>query len=297
MAALNIGTDGGGSIRMPAGFSGIFGLKPTFGVVPAWPLSVFGTVAHLGPMTRTVGDAALMLDAISRYDHRDWHAVPADRDFTGGLESGVEGLRVAYSATLGFADVDPEVASLVERAALAFEELGARVEAVDPGFADPDETFRRHWFPSAAYVVSMVPEDRRGEMDPGLLEIARQGAEMTLHEHLAAVQERGALGLLMNRFHETYDLLLTPTLPIAAFAADPADRPAGFPADPDWPSWTPFTYPFNLTQQPAASVPCGLTAAGLPVGLQIVGPKFADALVLRAARAYERVHPIALPLP
>ena len=295
MAALNIGTDGGGSIRMPAGFSGIVGLKPTFGVVPAWPLSVFGTVAHLGPMTRTVADAALMLDVMAAPDHRDWHAVPVRIDASHGLEDGVAGLRIAYSSTLGYAEVDPEVSALVARAAAAFEELGAHVEEVDPGFDDPDETFRRHWFPSAAYAVAQVPAERRAEMDPGLLEIARQGEAMTLQEHLAAVQARGALGLLMNRFHETYDLLLTPTLPIPAFAADPAERPAGFPADPDWPRWTPFTYPFNLTQQPAASVPCGLTAAGLPVGLQIVGAKFADALVLRAARAYERVHPAPLP--
>ncbi len=295
MAALNIGTDGGGSIRMPAGFSGIVGLKPTFGVVPAWPLSVFGTVAHLGPMTRTVADAALMLDVMAAPDHRDWHAVPVRIDASHGLEDGVAGLRIAYSATLGYAEVDPEVAALVARAAAVFAELGAHVEAVDPGFGDPDETFRRHWFPSAAYAVAQVPAERRAEMDPGLLEIARRGEAMTLQEHLAAVQARGALGLLMNRFHETYDLLLTPTLPIPAFAADPAERPAGFPADPDWPRWTPFTYPFNLTQQPAASVPCGLTAAGLPVGLQIVGPKFADALVLRAARAYERIHPAPLP--
>lgn len=295
MAALNVGTDGGGSIRMPAGFSGIVGLKPTFGVVPAWPLSVFGTVAHLGPMTRSAADAALMLEVMAAPDHRDWHAVPVRVDAAAGLEGGVRGLRIAYSATLGHARVDPEVAALVARAAAAFEALGAHVEAVDPGFDDPDEAFRRHWFPSAAYAVGQVPEERRAAMDPGLLEIARQGAAMTLQEHLAAVQARGALGLAMNRFHETYDLLLTPTLPIPAFAADPADRPADFPADPDWPRWTPFTYPFNLTQQPAASVPCGLNAAGLPVGLQIVGPKFADALVLRAAHAYERAHPAPLP--
>jgi aspartyl-tRNA(Asn)/glutamyl-tRNA(Gln) amidotransferase subunit A len=295
MAALNVGTDGGGSIRMPAGFSGIVGLKPTFGVVPAWPLSVFGTVAHLGPMTRTVADAALMLDVMAAPDHRDWHAMPVRIAASDGLEDGVRGLRIAYSATLGYAEVDPEVAALVARAAAAFEALGAHVEAVDPGFDDPDETFRRHWFPSAAYAVAQVPEERRAAMDSGLLEISRQGTAMTLQEHLAAVQARGALGLLMHRFHETYDLLLTPTLPIPAFAADPAERPAGFPTDADWPRWTPFTYPFNLTQQPAASVPCGLTASGLPVGLQIVGAKFTDALVLRAARAYEQAHPAPLP--
>ncbi len=294
MGALHIGTDGGGSIRIPAGFTGIFGLKPSFGRVPAWPLSPFGTVAHLGPMTRCVADAALMLDVLARPDSRDWFALPDDRrDYRIGLEDGVEGLRIAFSPTLGFAEVEPEVAELVARAVPAFEELGARVELVDPGFADTIEVFSCHWQVGAANLLRSFTAEQRARMDPGLQEIAGQGEAVSLMDYLSAVQERGELGARMRRFHERFDLLLTPTLPLAAFAAG-AERP-----DPDrqprWINWAPFSNPFNLSQQPAASVPCGLTAAGLPVGLQIVGPMHADHLVLRAARAFEAARPWPLP--
>src|SRR6266852_1159049 len=141
MGPLTIGTDGGGSIRIPCAFTGLFGLKPSFGRVPAWPLSPFGTVAHVGPMTRTVHDAALLLNVISQ---------PDVRDYLVGLDEGVRGWRIAYSANLGYADVDPEVAALVEKAAMRFVELGARVEEADPGFKGVEEIFRRHWFTGAA---------------------------------------------------------------------------------------------------------------------------------------------------
>jgi aspartyl-tRNA(Asn)/glutamyl-tRNA(Gln) amidotransferase subunit A len=294
MGALHLGTDGGGSIRIPASFTGIFGLKPSFGRVPAWPLSPFGTVAHLGPMTRSVSDAALMLDVLALPDSRDWFALPYDgRDYRIGLEDGVRGLRIAFSPTLGFAAVEPEVAELVASAAAAFAELGARVEQVDPGFEDPIAVFRTHWYVGAANLLRGFTGEQRAKMDPGLQEISAAGERTPLMDYLAAVNRRGELGARMRRFHETFDLLLTPSVPIAAFAAgqerpDPARQPR-------WIDWAPFSNPFNLTQQPAASVPCGLTAAGLPVGLQIVGPMFADALVLRAARAFEAAHPWPLP--
>jgi aspartyl-tRNA(Asn)/glutamyl-tRNA(Gln) amidotransferase subunit A len=294
MGVLHIGTDGGGSIRIPAGFSGIFGLKPSFGRVPAHPMSPFGTVAHIGPMTRTVTDAALMLTVLAMPDARDWHALPYDgRDYRIGLEQGVRGLKIAFSPTLGFAEVDPEVAAAVADAARVFEELGAIVEETDPGFADPQETFATHWYVGAANLLSGFSPEQRAMVDPGLREIAAAGARIPLLDYLAAVGRRGALGAQMRQFHERYDLLLTPTLPIAAFEAG-RERPD--PAwQPRWIHWAPFSSPFNLTQQPAASVPCGFTRAGLPVGLQIVGPMHDDALVLRAARAFEAARPWPMP--
>jgi aspartyl-tRNA(Asn)/glutamyl-tRNA(Gln) amidotransferase subunit A len=205
----------------------------------------------------------------------------------------VRGLRIAFSPTLGFAAVEPEVAELVARAAAAFAELGARVEQVDPGFEDPIAVFRTHWYVGAANLLRGFTGEQRAKLDPGLQEIGAAGERTPLMDYLAAVNRRGELGARMRRFHERFDLLLTPSVPIAAFAAgqerpDPARQPR-------WIDWAPFSNPFNLTQQPAASVPCGLTAAGLPVGLQIVGPMFADALVLRAARAFEAARPWALP--
>jgi aspartyl-tRNA(Asn)/glutamyl-tRNA(Gln) amidotransferase subunit A len=294
MGPLTIGTDGGGSIRIPCSFTGLFGLKPSFGRVPAWPLSPMGTVAHVGPMTRTVTDAALMLNVISLPDNRDWHALPYDgRDYRIGLEDGVRGLRIAYSSDMGYAKVDPEIEKLVAKAVKTFTRLGAHVESRDPGFEDCGPLFAAHWFPGAAAIVRNTPARKRALMDKGLLETARMGEKVTTAQYLAAVQKRGALGVLMNRFHETYDLLVTPTLPLAAFRA--GQEMANLLKEKRWTDWSPFSYPFNLTQQPAATIPCGLTKKGLPVGLHIVGPRYADALVLRAARAFESAHPITLP--
>ena len=294
MGPLTVGTDGGGSIRIPCAFTGLFGLKPSFGRVPAWPLSPMGTVAHVGPMTRSVADAALMMNVLSLPDSRDWHALPHDgRDFRIGLEDGVKGLRIAYSEDLGYAKVDPEIRKLVANAVKTFTQLGAHVDAKDPGFEDCGPMFSAHWFPGAAYIVRNTHPRKRALMDKGLLETARLGEKVTTAQYMAAIQKRGALGVHMNLFHEKYDLLVTPTLPLAAFEAGKEMR--NIMKEKRWTDWTPFSYPFNLTQQPAATIPCGLTKKGLPVGLHIVGPRYADALVLRAARAFESVHPIQMP--
>jgi aspartyl-tRNA(Asn)/glutamyl-tRNA(Gln) amidotransferase subunit A len=294
MGPLAVGTDGGGSIRMPCGFTGVFGLKPSFGRVPAWPLSPFGTVAHLGPMTRTVSDAALMLNVLALPDARDWYALPYDaRDYLAGIDEGVRGLRIAFSLDLGYVTVDAEVAAHVTAAAKRFEQLGARVEAVDPGFDNPLALFNMHWFAGAAFLASGFSVEQRKRLDPGLQEVIAAGEQISRQALQEAAHLRGELGVCMQLFHQKYDLLLTPTLPIPAFDAGqevPDPR-----AQKRWTEWTPFSYPFNLTQQPAASIPCGLTTAGLPVGLQIVGPRYADALVLRAARAIETLLPRRMP--
>ena len=296
MGCLHVGTDGGGSIRIPSSFTGVFGIKPTFGLVPAYPLSPFGTVAHLGPMTRTVADAAAMLTVIAGTDVRDWHRLPpVPHDFSAGLDDGVKGLRVALSTTLGYArGVDPEVEARVREAAAVLASLGAIVEEVDPGFADPTAIFEAHWLSGAANMRSGIPKEKWPLMDPGLTKFADLGEQIGHMAYLKAVDQRGALGLHMALFHERYDILLTPTLPITAFEVNHVAPPRN--ADPsDWVPWAPFNFPFNLTQQPAASMPCGLTAAGMPIGLQIVAAKYRDDLVLRVARAYESVMPIAPP--
>jgi aspartyl-tRNA(Asn)/glutamyl-tRNA(Gln) amidotransferase subunit A len=292
MGPLAVGTDGGGSIRIPCSFTGLFGIKPSFGRVPAWPLSPFGTVAHVGPISRTVGDAALMLNVLAQPDARDWHALPYDpRDWRTGLEDGVRGLRIAYSPDLGYAKVDPEVRKLVDAAVKVFGDLGAKVEQKNPGFADPAPTFTTHWFSGAAFLLKGIKNHEL--IDPGLREVAAMGAKITADELLDAQMKRGALGLHMNLFHRDYDLLVTPTLSIAAF--DAGKEVADQMLQRRWTEWTPFSFPFNLTQQPACSVPCGLTKEGLPVGLHIVGPRYNDALVLRAARAFETARPFAMP--
>jgi aspartyl-tRNA(Asn)/glutamyl-tRNA(Gln) amidotransferase subunit A len=296
MGALHVGTDGGGSIRIPASFTGIVGLKPTYGRVPAWPLSPFGTVAHLGPMTRTVEDTALMLTVVSRPDLRDWHALPPDGvDYRVGLAGGVAGLRIAASPTLGFVDeVDLEVRRVFGAALATLADLGARVEEVDPPVGRPRDLFARTWFPAAARLIEKLPAEARARLDPGLAAMAEEGARFGRAELQDAALERGELGVAMQRFLlADHDLLITPATAVPAIAAG-VERPDP-ERQPRWTDWAGFSYPFNLTQQPAASVPAGFTRDGLPVGLQIVGAKYADALVLRAARAFEAACPQPMP--
>jgi aspartyl-tRNA(Asn)/glutamyl-tRNA(Gln) amidotransferase subunit A len=296
MGPLSVGTDGGGSVRIPAGFCGVFALKPTYGRIPLYPASPFGTLSHAGPITRTVEDAALMMDVLALPDSRDWSALPPpSASHLTGLEEGVAGLRVAFSPTLGHAGVDPEVGALVRAAVEVLAELGAVVEEVDPGFDDPVEAFHVLWFSGAAKAIEQFPEASWPELDPGLREVCEQGRRLTAMQYLDATAVRMRLGALMGRFHQTHQVLVTPTLPIPAFAAG-LEVPQGSPSR-RWTSWTPFTYPFNLTQQPAASVPCGLTHDGLPVAFQVVGPRHADALVLRVCKAYQDASPWAERVP
>ncbi|WP_028057427.1 amidase [Candidatus Solirubrobacter pratensis] len=286
MVALALGSDGGGSIRIPCGFCGLPGIKPTFGRAPAWPPSVFGILSHVGPMGRTVPDVALLLDVMCEPDARDWAALePPPQPFRDTLSQGIRGLRIAFSPDLGHVRVDPEVAALVERAAARLEALGAHVEAIDPGFEDPRPAFDALWSAGAAKQRAALSDT--GRVDPGFLRWAERGQALTVLEYLHALDRRDALGRRMAAFHGAWDLLITPTLPIPAFQAG-RDTPDG---EGEWPDWTPFTYPFNLTQQPAGTVPCGFTAAGLPAGLQIVGPRYGDATVLRAMHAYASAHP------
>jgi aspartyl-tRNA(Asn)/glutamyl-tRNA(Gln) amidotransferase subunit A len=286
-----IGTDAGGSVRIPCGFSGVVGLKPTAGRVANYPPSAGGTLGHIGPMAHTVADAALMMNVIAKPDPRDWLCLPpAAVDYRERLDEGVQGRRVAFSPTLGYAKVDREVAECVAAAARAFAALGADVEEVAAPFPDPTDCFRTHFFAGVGHACRNIPADQRRLMDPDLVKVVEQGARLSLTDFLAAADQRAALGRAMRQFHERYDLLLTPTLAVPAF---PVNRlaPDGYDQR-DWLSWTPFTYPFNLTGQPAITVPCGFTASGLPIGLQIVGPMYGDAAVLRAAAAYQAAHPL-----
>ncbi len=294
MGALHQGSDGGGSIRMPCGYTGIYGIKPTFGRVPAYPASLFGTLSHCGPMTRTVADSALMLTVMAEPDPRDWYSLPyAGDDWRRSLSENLSGMRIAYSPDLGVAKVDPEIAELVKTAVGFFTEFGAVVEEVDPGLGSLREEFRVHWYAGAANLGRTLSDDQKALLDPGLRQIAEEGSEISLAAYQEAVKGREAAGLKMGLFHQRYDLLLTPTLPIPAFEAG-EEVPVGSGME-RWFDWTPFSYPFNLTRQPAATIPCGRTSAGLPAGLQIVGALGREDLVFAASAAYEAVRPVDLP--
>jgi aspartyl-tRNA(Asn)/glutamyl-tRNA(Gln) amidotransferase subunit A len=242
-------------------------------------------------MSRSVLDSAMLMNVIARPDARDWHSLPFNEtDYAAEIESPLAGKRIAFSPRMGFATrVLPEVETLVAAAAKRFEQLGAHVERVDPPGGDPGAIFRTLWWSGAAALLGDYPEEKKALLDPGLRRMAEEGVQISKKDYLAAMLARGAYGSAMRVFMEKYDFVLTPALATTAF-----DVGLLSPLDDDgnaWMSWTPFTVPFNLTQQPAASVPCGFASDGLPVGLQIVGRMYDDAGVLSAAFAYEMADP------
>ncbi|HEX7629269.1 MAG TPA: amidase [Candidatus Methylomirabilis sp.] len=292
LAPLAVGTDGGGSIRIPASFCGVFGLKPTCGLVPVYPTPNTGTLSHVGPMTRTVRDAALMLQVLAGPDDRDPLSFPATgTDFTSGLETGVRGVRVAWSPTFGYARVAPEVRALAEAAARRFQDLGCQVEEVERVFADPDPIWAPLFYAGVAARLEPFLAEWRDRIDPGLLEVVEEGNRLSGVELIKASFARAAFYQEVRQFFQRYDLLLSPTLAVPPFAAG-AERPPDYPGGSRL-SWVAFTYPFNLTGHPAATVPCGFTAEGLPIGLQIVAGRLQDRLVLRASAAFEAAVPWA----
>jgi aspartyl-tRNA(Asn)/glutamyl-tRNA(Gln) amidotransferase subunit A len=294
MGVMHIATDGGGSIRIPAGFCGQFGFKPTFGVVPVHPHPPPWTLWHQGPISRTVHDAALMLTVISRPDVRDFYAAPPlGIDYRDGLDGGIRGMRIAYSRTLGYAKVDPEVAALVDAAVKDLGSVGAHVEELDLELSDPIETMQPLWSVALAMAVQPMTEAQRKLLEPPLLALAQPGFKVSALEYRALEKQREVLARRMNYLHQQYDLLVTPQLATTAFAVNHEVPPGN--GMRRWWEWSPFTYPFNLTQQPAATVPCGFASNGLPVAMQVVGAKFQERKVLRAARAYEQARPFKMP--
>lgn len=298
-AALNLGmlhqgSDAGGSIRIPCSFTGTFGIKPTFGWVPQWPASTMSTLSHLGPMTRTAADSALMLSVMAQPDARDGYSGnPLGPDWLTPPPADLRGWRIAFSADLGYVEVAPDIAQRVEEAVAHLEALGATVERIDPGFSDPLKTFNTLWFAGATQALEKLNEQQQAALDPGFLDIARRGQDVSLSAYLTARRERSELTAHMAAFHKHFDLLITPTMPIAPFAAGHNVPPGG--RYKDWMDWTPFSYPFNLTQQPAASMPCGLDSQGLPVGLHLVAGKYQDLKILHAAQLLERYLPPLTP--
>jgi aspartyl-tRNA(Asn)/glutamyl-tRNA(Gln) amidotransferase subunit A len=294
LGPIHQGSDGAGSIRIPSGFCGIFGLKPSYGRVPMWPISNNDYASHMGPMTRTVADAAAMLSIMAGPDDWDRTSLEAHPDdYVGKLDAGITGLRVAFSPDLGGFPVDAEVAALVRDAVRAFDGLGCVVEEVKPGFADSHDLIRCLWSAHEAGNYAQYLREWRDRMDPGLVACIEDGLQYSMVEYVEARGHKLAYCDTVRPLFEKFDLLLTPTLSVAAF---PVGRlnPEHWPQHAwDWIRWASFSYPFNFTGQPAASVPAGFTPAGLPVGLQIVGRRFADLTVLQAAAAFEAARPWA----
>jgi len=292
LGPLHVGTDGGGSIRIPASCAGIYGLKPSYGRIPTYPPSGAWSLSHIGPMTRTVADAALMMDVCAGPDERDQYSLPANgARYAKALDGRVKDLRIAYADDLGFADVvDPEVSAVCARAARAFRELGCRVDTVEPRWPSPKDCWEQIFCGGVA--VRMAPFlDRRNEIEPGLYSIIETALKNGPTRYPQAWLDRLTWWQHPRAFFEKYDLLLTPTIACPPFriGLDNPTEIAGRSVNAY--AWIPFTYAFNLTGQPAASVPCGFTKDRLPIGLQIVGRRFDDMTVLRASVAFEQARP------
>jgi aspartyl-tRNA(Asn)/glutamyl-tRNA(Gln) amidotransferase subunit A len=283
---FNHGNDGGGSIRIPAAHTGLVGLKPSYGRIAQHPAdSAFSDVVSQGVLARSVRDTALALNATAGPDPRDWRSLPADpRDHTIGLDDGVRGWKIGLSLDFGHVTADAEVRELVAAAAKRFEALGAHVEEVGPLIEPLKNFFEPLWIGSFATRFRQIPTQLHGKLDPGFRAAAEKGLAITLADYAKAYEAKSKLARDMAHWHQKYDLLLSPVTPTAG---PPVETLYNSDAFPRWTKGAPYTLPFNLTGAPAASMPAGLTKAGLPVGLQIVGPARADHLVLRAMRAYE----------
>ncbi|MHC2106664.1 amidase family protein [Methylobacterium sp. CM6246] len=286
-----VGTDGGGSLRIPASLTGLVGLKAQFGRVPVWPTSATPTLAHVGSLARNVVDAALLTTAISGYDPRDPFAVAGPvPDLLGAAQASVAGLRVAWSATLGYARPDPEVAAIARTAALALADQGAVVEEIDTVFeTDPADLWTAEFYAGIGTRLRGILETRRDLLDPAVADVLDAALAQEMRGYYETVFARYALRDRMVRFFADHDVLLSPTLPISSLEAG-RNIPEGL-GDRSLVSWAFYTYPFNLTGQPAASVCAGLAPDGMPVGLQIVGRTLGEADVVRTAAAIERTQP------
>ena len=289
---FSLGTDGGGSVRIPSSFSGLFGIKPQFARVPVFPASATPTLAHVGPLARSVRDGALLLSAIAGHDRRDPFGVAQPvPDFLGACERPAEGMRLAWSPTLGYARPTAEVVEIVEDAVRAFEELGCTVDLVEQVTDDPLPLWMAEFFAGVGTRLKDVLTDRPELLDPAVAEVLAGALDRDIGDYYEMVFRRYEFREKMRAFFEDYDLLLTPTLPVPAFDVK-RNLPAELP-DRNIVSWVSYTYPFNLTGQPAASVPAGWTRDGLPVGMQMVAKILHEEDIFRAAAAFEAARPWA----
>ena len=295
LCTLATGSDGGGSIRIPASFSGVFGIKPSQGRVPRYggygqPAS--NQFSQSGPMSRTVADTALLLQVLAGHDPRDVTSLrETPNDYSANLNSGVQGWRIAWSSDLGYAGVDPEVVQVTSQAAQVFTELGASVEETNLALEDPFPAFFDLFATGTYTSYSQLLDQNSSELTHYVRSTLEYAATLTAADFSRALLRVDQLRRQMELFFDNYDLLLTPTMAVPAFPI--GQRPSvigGKEVNPFW-GYLPFTFPINMTGQTASSVPCGFSSDGMPIGLHIVGPKGSEAQVLQASAAFEQAHP------
>lgn len=294
MVPAALGSDGGGSVRIPSAFCGTFALKGTLGRIPTWPWSATEMLSHAGPITRTVRDSALLFDVLSGPDALDHQALPAPQEsYLAACEAPLAPVRVAYCRTLFDVAVDPQIAAGVEAAVAQMQAtLGVVVEEVRLDWQDPLAVFETLWAAGRGIAYGKALADRLDQLDPGFARLIEGAGRFDLANYLEATRGRAQFSNQVQQLFERYDLLVLPTLPVLPFSAD-ATAPEGFER-PDslvpWAAWTPFTYPFNITGNPAASIPCGVSREGLPISLQVVGPRHQDGRVFNLCAHLEAIN-------
>ena len=290
MGVLHMGSDAGGSVRIPASFCGVAAFKPSPGIVPSYPPSLFSTLSAIGPIARRIGDCALMLDVIAAPDAKgrtpDWHALPlAPPSFAEALERPLPKLKIAYAPQINNIKMNRDVAAVMDAQMKHLRALG-RVDVIRLDMPDIIDVFNKHWMAVAAHMLRGYTPAQKKKTDPRLAHWAARGEKLALHDYLAAERARMDIGAAFKALLDDYDILVTPTTAMTAFDAG-SNMPKDAQGRP-WEDWTPFTYGANLARLPAASIPAGLSAAGLPVGLQIMAGYLKDVLVLQAAHALEQ---------
>jgi len=301
MVPCALGSDGGGSVRIPASFCGVFAMKGSLARIPTYPWSATEMLSHAGPMTRTAEDSALLFNLLKGPDPRDHNALPDDGlDYLGDRVDPA-GLKIAYAASLFGVEVDPEVDRVIADSVETIgDAIGSTPVEVEPGWQDPIRIFETLWVAGRGQAYgrpgSNADANAGGDFGSGFQALIEASRDYSLADYLDAMKARAQFAASVHGFFEDYDLLLLPTVPILPFAAELEAPPdcAGGSEVLRWTSWTPFTYPFNLSGNPAASLPVGFSSSGLPIGLQVVGRRHADLDVLSFCRALEATFPCQL---
>ncbi len=296
LGPMSIGTDGGGSVRIPCSFSGLFGLKPTFGRIPAYPLSPFGTVANLGPITRTVKDAAMMMNIIAKPDVKDWFSIPINcNDYLDYISKDIKGIRLGYtfdwgmSKYLGSNNLDSEVIEAVEDTIESLKAYGIIIEKIDINWPnEPYPIFKAIWESGAANLYRKLRDDQKENVEFTFLDFSNRGKDYTLFDLMDIEAARAENSSYFSKILEKkYTAIIGPTMPIVAFDAH-RNVPNGWP-EKDIFSWTPYTFPFNLTKHPASTVNCAFSKLGLPIGMQVVSPLFREDICMGVSYIIEKV--------
>lgn len=279
MGFLHFGSDAGGSVRIPASFCGVFGFKPSPGMVPSWPPSLFSTLSAIGPLTRCVEDAALALDVMTLPDPRDWHALPIDKpSFAKAIKKPLRKLKIAYAPTVNDIRMNDDVAAVMRAAVKRLRRFGT-VDVIHLDVLDLIDVFNKHWMAVASQMTAGYSASDKKKSDPRLMNWAARGDKLKLHDYLAAERARMTIGEYFKNILDQYDVLVTPTTAMAAFETG-TNMPLGRNGK-RWEDWTPFTYAANLAKLPAASLPAGLTQDGLPVGMQVMSGYLKDVALLQ----------------